>query len=267
MGDRRFAPARKSLGQHFLVDDSIIRRIVESAGIPPGGCVVEIGPGRGAITAGLAARAGRIVLVEKDDQLQEHWQKALPAHGTMIHRDALLVEADDLPPEPLVVVGNLPYYVAGRITMHVVERWPQARDLCFMYQLEVARRLVAGPGSSEYGALSIMVQSQMEAWLLFNVPPGAFRPAPKVNSAVVRLRRRPEPLVLGLDPVRFSAVVHGAFAVRRKTLPNALKLVPGAAWSHERILDALAAAGGGPTSRPQELGPEAWVRLVRALDA
>jgi 16S rRNA (adenine1518-N6/adenine1519-N6)-dimethyltransferase len=265
MGDGTWAPARKSLGQHFLVDPGTIRRIVEGAGIPAGATVVEIGPGRGALTASLQAKAERLVLIEKDDQLAPHWSRELRAADVLLHRDALLVEQEELPAGALVVVGNLPYYVAGRITMHVLERWPRAQDLCFMYQAEVAHRLVAGPGSRDYGALSVMVQIHVEAWLLFPVPPGAFRPPPKVHSAVVRMRRRAVPLHDGLDPARFSALVHGAFSVRRKTLRNALAHAGLADGGADRIDEATAAAGTSPRARPEDLAPGAWVRLARVL--
>ena len=195
--------AKRSLGQNFLVDLSVVDRIVAAAGVREGDVVVEIGPGRGALTPGLRALASRYVCIEKDDnlaaQLCERFGDDENAH--VVHGDALVLTPDALPVSgPYRVVANLPYNVGGRITMHLLENWQGAVTAAtLMFQREVANRLVASPGTKAYGALSVLVQSMSEVWPLFGVPPGAFRPVPKVQSRVVRLQPRAEPLWAGLD--------------------------------------------------------------------
>lgn len=252
------APAKKSLGQHFLVDVGAIRRIVET-GVAAALPVVEIGPGRGALTDSLQERAPQLVLVEKDRALAAHHREQRPA-VRVIESDVLDVTEQDLGIDGLyAVVSNLPYNAAGRITMHIGEQWLRAKRLTLMYQLEVARRISGCAGDDAYGAVSVMVQNLFTVLPLFDLGPGAFRPPPKVRSGVVLLLRRERPLADGLDPGRLHTLVHTAFQARRKVLSNALRPLIGGA-------DAMAwieAAGLSARSRPEEVPPERWIELLR----
>lgn len=267
---RGYNRAKKSLGQNFLVDGGVIARIIAGAGIAgKDETVVEIGPGRGAMTRGLAEAAPRFVAIEKDDDLAAKLQAEFAGRDdvAIVHGDALRVSPHDLPfPGPFRVVANLPYNVGGRITMHLLEEWgPSVTEMTLMFQREVADRLVAPAGTSSYSALSVLVQSFCETWLLFGVPPGAFRPVPKVRSAIVRLRRRETPLFGDLPYDRFNKLVHGAFTSRRKTLFNSMKSAPGLPRDPDRLRALLAEAGVDPRLRPDAVPVEGYVAMLRAL--
>jgi 16S rRNA (adenine1518-N6/adenine1519-N6)-dimethyltransferase len=261
--------AKRSLGQNFLVDQQVIERIVSASGIAKGDTVIEIGPGRGALTDSLRLRAQRLILIEKDDHLAEKHKRrfAEDEDVRILNLDALVVRPGEMPFEgPYRVVANLPYNVGGRITMHLLEEWcGQVLSATLMFQREVANRLIAPAGSSSYGALSVLVQSFAEVWSLFGVPPGAFRPRPKIQSRVVRLRPFEQPLWAGLDYEHFRRVVHGGFAARRKTLSNSLQISGRITSSPEEIQAAIEQAGIDPGVRGDALPVEAWVRLAAAL--
>lgn len=265
----RHGRAKRSLGQNFLVDPSVIERIVSASGIGSSETVVEIGPGRGALTDSLRRRAERLILIEKDDDLAaRHQLRFEEDEGVrVLNLDALFVQPDQMPFEgPYRVVANLPYNVGGRITMHLLEEWgDKVLSATLMFQREVADRLIAPAGSSSYGALSVLVQSFAEVWSLFPVPPGAFRPRPKVQSRVVRLRPRTEPQWKGVDYSHFRRVVHGGFAARRKTVFNSLQIAGGVPNPAEEIRESLKSAGIDPGVRGDDLPVEAWVRLASAL--
>lgn len=248
---------KKSLGQHFLVDPAAIRRIVET-GVAASLPVVEIGPGRGALTDHLRPRVEKLVLVEKDRALAALHREATPSN-LVLEADALDVDEDALGlAGPYAVVSNLPYNAAGRITMHIAEAWPKAVRLTLMYQLEVARRIGAGPGSGDFGALTVLVQNRFQVLPIFDLPPGAFRPAPKVWSSVALLLRRPTPLTGALDAKRLSAIVHAAFNTRRKVIGNALRPLI------DEPTALLERAGIDPRLRPEDVPVDGWVALLRA---
>jgi 16S rRNA (adenine1518-N6/adenine1519-N6)-dimethyltransferase len=259
--------AKKSLGQNFLVDPSVIGRIVDATGVRDGEHVVEIGPGRGALTGSLAARAGRLTLVEKDDELAPALAAKFGPAVSVWHGDALAVMPEHLElSEPVRVVANLPYNVGARITMHLLEEWPGwVKSMTLMFQREVADRITASPGTKPYGGLTVLVQSMAEAWMLFGVPPGAFRPVPKVQSAVVRITPRAVPLWEGLDYERFRRVVRAGFAARRKTVLNSLGGGTGLGVSADVLRPALDAAGIDPATRADAVPVDRWVALVSAL--
>jgi len=262
--------AKKSLGQNFLVDEAVIAKIASAAAVREGETVVEIGPGRGALTQRLRAQAGHLICIEKDDYLAAEWTRRFAADdgAVMVHADALTVFPGDLPmPGPYRVVANLPYNVGGRITMHLLEEWTgQVRSATLMFQREVAERICASPSTKPFGALSVMVQSFAEAWILFAVPPGAFRPVPKIQSRVLRLSpfAVPKWQAAGLDYEHFRRVVHAGFAARRKTVINSLAI--GLQREPPTLVEALAEAEIDVGERPQALGVDAWVRLAGLIE-
>lgn len=265
--------AKRSLGQNFLVDDAYIARIVDGAGVRPDDTVVEIGPGRGALTHRLRSRAAKFIAIEKDDALAEVHRAAFADDPTseLVHGDALKVMPADLPfPGPYRIVANLPYNMAGRITLHLLEEWgSDAAAMTLMFQAEVANRIVAQPGTKPYGSLSVQIQAFCQGWRLFTVPGGAFRPRPKVLSAVVRLERRPEPLFVtgGVERQWFRTVVRAGFQSRRKTLVNSLKLAPALPSDNATLEAALEAAGLPVSVRGDSVDPEGFVRLAAALQS
>ena len=252
---------RKRFGQNFLHDPGVIRRITEAIAPRPGEAMVEIGPGQGALTCELLPRLGRLDVVELDRDLVRPLAERCGSLGELrIHQaDALKFDFRPLAPGPhaLRVVGNLPYNISTPLLFHLIDQIGIIRDMHFMLQKEVVERLVARPGSHAWGRLAIMVQYHCATEMLFTVGPGAFRPAPKVESAVVRLVPHDTPPV-DVDAARLKRVVAQAFAHRRKTLRNNLRglLEP----------EAIAALGIDPGLRPERLTLEQFAALARALD-
>ncbi|HEY4555466.1 MAG TPA: 16S rRNA (adenine(1518)-N(6)/adenine(1519)-N(6))-dimethyltransferase RsmA [Lysobacter sp.] len=255
-------PPKKHLGQHFLHERGIIDRIVRAVDPKPGDRLVEIGPGQGAITFPLLQRHGELTVVEFDRDLIAPLTEAAQPHGalTIVHRDVLKVDFTELAAGgTLRLVGNLPYNLSSPILFHVLEHAAAVRDMVFMLQKEVVDRMAAAPGSKVYGRLSVMLQAHCVVTPLFDVPPGAFRPPPKVDSAVVRLVPR-DPATIGIaDAALFARVVRDAFGQRRKTLRNALSQVCDAA--------AIEAAGIRADLRAEQLPVADFVRLANALHA
>ncbi|MEN5393158.1 16S rRNA (adenine(1518)-N(6)/adenine(1519)-N(6))-dimethyltransferase RsmA [Stenotrophomonas sp. TWI377] len=221
-------PAKKQLGQHFLADRSYIDKIVLAVSPKDGDRLVEIGPGQGAITLPLLRRHPKLTVIEFDRDLVGPLAAAAKPLGemTIIHRDVLQVDFTELAAgSPIRLVGNLPYNISSPILFHALDHAAVITDMHFMLQKEVVDRMAADPGSKVYGRLSVMLQAFCKVTSLFVVPPGAFRPPPKVDSAVVRLVPR-DPATVGiLDRKRFAHVVKAAFGQRRKTLRNALQNV------------------------------------------
>ncbi|MBZ3927923.1 16S rRNA (adenine(1518)-N(6)/adenine(1519)-N(6))-dimethyltransferase RsmA [Xanthomonas citri] len=222
------APAKKSLGQHFLADRYYIDRIVQAVDPRAGQHLVEIGPGQGAITFPLLRKHGALTVIEFDRDLIAPLTEAASPIGALriIHRDVLSVDFTTLADgTPIRLVGNLPYNISSPILFHALDHAAAVADMHFMLQKEVVDRMAAGPGSKVYGRLSVMLQAYCEVTALFVVPPGAFRPPPKVDSAVVRLVPRDPATVLINDRRRFADVVRAGFGQRRKTLRNALSAI------------------------------------------
>ncbi|WP_372591545.1 16S rRNA (adenine(1518)-N(6)/adenine(1519)-N(6))-dimethyltransferase RsmA [Guyparkeria sp.] len=259
--------ARKRFGQNFLVDQGIIGRIL--AAIPEGDEIVEIGPGLGAMTLPLARRTGRVVAIELDRDVIRHLRVTLDAASlgrqvSLVPQDALrldlaaLVEAEGLHP-PLTVVGNLPYNIATALITRLLEQSTFIGEMVFMVQKEVAKRLAAEPNDSAYGRLSVLVNARARVEHLFDVPPEAFNPPPKVDSSIIRITPRAEPLVPPADQARFERLVTAAFAQRRKTLRNNLKpLMPAS---------TIEASGIDPSLRAQALDIPAFLALARQLES
>ena len=263
----RTPPIRKSLGQHFLNDKRILQRIVDALELSNGETVVEIGPGRGSLTELLVPRAGRLVLVEYDRMLAANLRERYAAipHVTLIEADVLTVSlAAAAGGTPFKLVGNVPYYITTPILFHGLAA-PRPERAVYLVQREVADRIVAVPGSSEYGALSVNVQGFARAQSLFRVAAGSFLPPPKVESAVVRVDPRPDPVVGPNLEADFRRFVQDAFGMRRKQMRRVLREI--ASISAERAEETLSAAGLEPEARPETLTPEQFATVFQALSA
>ena len=248
--------ARKRFGQNFLSDPNIIRKIVDVIAPQPGQRMVEIGPGLAAMTDPLLARLGRLDVVEIDRDLIARLKDNYPSGNLVIHEgDALKFDFGTLGPD-LRIVGNLPYNISTPILFHLAEFADQVRDMTFMLQKEVVMRMVAEPGSGEYGRLSVMLQYRFRMGRLFDVPPGAFRPAPKVMSSIVRLVPRPAESLAAKDARLFGKIVTAAFGQRRKTLRNTLR-----DYIDETGLSAL---GIDPGLRAERLSVADYVAITNA---
>ena len=262
-----FPRARKRFGQHFL-EPAWVARLIETLAPRSDDTFLEIGPGRGAVTLPLAARAARIVAVELDRDLAASLATRVPSNVRIVQADFLGVDLADVIRDqspPIRVVGNLPYNVASPILFRLLESSEDGRllrDATLMLQREVADRLLAAPGGADYGAMSIQVQLLAEVERVLSLPPGAFRPPPKVHSSVVRLRFRPPLVEVGTRAV-FERVVRGLFLQRRKTLANALKPVAASfGRSATQILERAELDGG---RRPETLSLHDVARLSQAV--
>jgi 16S rRNA (adenine1518-N6/adenine1519-N6)-dimethyltransferase len=262
----RYPRARKRLGQHFL-EPAWVDRLVRAIAPAPGDLMLEIGPGRGALTRALTPHVARLVCVEIDRDLTRLLASSVPPHVEIVTADVLDLDLRSLFHEgrPVRVVGNLPYNVASPIIFRLLHSADEGRfisDATIMLQKEVADRLTAGPGRAAYGALAIQVARVADARTLFTLPPGAFRPPPRVTSAVVRLQFHPPAVDVG-DAGVFERIVRGAFLRRRKTLANALQPV---AHSFGRsVEDLVTRAGVDPRLRPEQLSLADFARLSRAV--
>lgn len=247
---------RKRFGQHFLTDRHYLARIVEAIDPRPGDAMLEIGPGTGILTAELAKVVETLHVVEIDRDLAAALRERFPADRVVVHEgDALELDLASLP-APLRVVGNLPYNVSTPLLFHVAASAGRVRDAVFMLQKEVVDRMVAEPGTADYGRLSVMLQYRFAMASALRVPPGAFTPPPKVDSAVVRMRPLGPDRPRARDEALFEAIVAAAFSQRRKTLRNATRgRVPEAAF---------AAAGIDPTRRGETLSVAEFVALADA---
>ena len=259
----RLPPIRKSLGQHFLNDPRILGRIADALDLSGAEVVIEIGPGRGALTEVLLPRVRHLYAIEYDRALAEHLRRRYDgdARITVVEQDVLEVSLGELAGGPYVVAGNVPYYITTPILFHGLTR-PRAERAVYLVQREVAERIVAPPGSRDYGALSANVQAVAGAELIFRVPAGAFRPPPKVESAVVRIVPRRDPAVRPEEEASFRTLVQGAFGFRRKQMRRVIRGL----WDVDASVadDVLAKAGVDPTARPETLSPEQFARLLRS---
>ena len=266
-GIRSFPRARKRFGQHFL-EPAWVARLIAAVAPASDETFIEIGPGRGALTAPLAERAGKVIAVELDRDLAATLAPRVPPNVRLVQANFLDVDLPQLlqgEHTPVRVVGNLPYNVASPILFRLLDTADEGRllrDATLMVQREVADRIVAAPGGGDYGALSIQVQLVADVERVLRLPPGAFRPPPKVHSAVVQLRFRPPRVHVGSRDV-FERVVRGLFLQRRKTLANALKPVA-ASFGHSS-LDVLQKAGLDGGRRPETLSLEDIARLSQAV--
>jgi 16S rRNA (adenine1518-N6/adenine1519-N6)-dimethyltransferase len=249
--------ARKRFGQNFLVSPGVVAKIVDAILPQADDNVVEIGPGLGALTEPLLARLDHLHVVEIDRDLIARLRERFPPERLTIHEgDALQFDFTDLGAD-LRVVGNLPYNISTPLLFHLAACADHVCDMHFMLQREVVDRMVASPGGSEYGRLSVMLQYRFEMERLFLVPPGAFNPAPKVESAVVRMVPRPRQALAAVDENLLEEVVKAAFSQRRKMLRNTLR---------ERVSETdWAELGIDPTRRAEELAVGDYLRVANRL--
>ncbi len=255
--------ARKRFGQNFLVDNNIIEKIVSAIAPTPNQNLIEIGPGQGAITGPVLEKCPRLNVIELDRDLIPLLQKKFHQYPELhIHQgDALKTDFSQFYRErkPLRIIGNLPYNISTPLMFHLLSFSGQIRDMYFMLQKEVVTRLAAVPGDKNYGRLSIMVQYYCQVEPLFQVPPTAFRPAPKVESAIVRLLPYPEPPYPADDLQLLSRLVRACFQQRRKTMRNTLK--------HMLNAEQLEQLGIDLTRRPETLSVEDFVVLSNQIGA
>ena len=248
---------RKRFGQNFLVATDIVADIVAAIAPKPGDNLVEIGPGLGALTMPLLEKLETLHVVEIDRDLIARLRKQFPPQLLNIHEgDALQFDFAGLGTD-LRVVGNLPYNISTPLLFHLARYADRVRDMHFMLQKEVVERMVAAPGTAEYGRLSVMLQYRFEMELLFLVPREAFAPPPQVDSAIVRMLPRPRRALAAKDPALFARVVSAAFGQRRKMLRNTLRELIAA--------DDFAALSIAPTARAEELAVADYVRIANSL--
>lgn len=266
--------AKKSLGQNFLSDERVIARIVNAFAPGDDETVIEIGPGRGALTAHLIERAGRVIAVEFDRELLPLLEEKFGARQnfSLVQADALAVDFCALikPDTRARVVANLPYYISTAIMQKLIEERACLTELVLMLQREVVERITAPPASSERGYLSVLVEAYCEAEALFDVSPGSFRPQPKVWSTVVRLRLREKLKIEVGDERLLWQIVSAGFAQRRKTILNNLRHAPESLRERVRALGVesrvLEAASIEESRRAETLTLEEWARLTRAIE-
>ena len=259
---------QKKYGQNFLIDQSVLHRIVEAAGIEGDDCVLEIGPGLGTMTRCLAERAGRVAAVEIDRNLIPVLKETLAGYDniTLINDDILKVDLNGIVAElnggrPVKVVANLPYYITTPIIMKLLESHVPLQSITVMVQKEVADRMQAGPGTKDYGALSLAVQYYAKPEIVANVPPNCFIPRPSVGSAVIRLTRYEKPPVQVRDETGLFTLIRAAFNQRRKTLTNALYNAQGLHIPKERTAQALERLGLPSSVRGEALTLEQFAAL------
>lgn len=248
--------ARKRFGQNFLHDEHWIERIARAIDARPGQTVVEIGPGQAALTRKMIADAGHVTAIEIDRDLAAWLKDTFPETLTLIETDALKLDwCTVYPGQAIRIVGNLPYNISSPLLFHLMSVADRVIDQHFMLQKEVVDRMVATPGSKVYGRLSVMLQYRYRMQKMFDVPPGAFTPAPKVTSSIVRMIPKKSEELLPVDSERFSTIVAAAFNQRRKTLRNALAKI----LTEEEIKNA----GVDPALRAEALDVEAFVALAQ----
>lgn len=259
---------QKKFGQNFLIDTHVLDKIIAAAGVTKDDCVLEIGPGIGTMTQYLAENARHVVAVEIDSNLIPILNETLADYQnvTVIHADILKVDINQITEQynggrPIKVVANLPYYITTPIIMGLFENLVPIDNITVMVQKEVADRMQVGPGSKDYGALSLAVQYYADPYIVANVPPNCFMPRPNVGSAVIRLTRHKELPVKAEDPGLMFRLIRASFNQRRKTLQNGLNNSPEIPFTKEQIMEAVESLGLGPSIRGEALTLEQFASL------
>ena len=263
---------QKKFGQNFLIDGHVLDKIIAGAGVTKDDMVLEIGPGIGTMTLYLAEAAGKVVAVEIDRNLLPILQETLADYDNVkvIHADVLSLDLEKLVQEenggrPIKVVANLPYYITTPIIMALFEQHVPLANVTVMVQKEVAARMKSGPGSKDYGALSLAVQYYAEPYIVANVPCNCFMPRPNVDSAVIRLTRYEEPPVQVNDEKMLFKIIRASFNQRRKTLQNGLNNSSELNFTKDQIAAAIAEAGFSPSVRGEALTLEQFAKLTDIL--
>lgn len=263
---------QKKFGQNFLIDGHVLDKIIAGAGVTKDDMVLEIGPGIGTMTQYLAEAAGKVVAVEIDRNLLPILQETLADYDNVkvIHADVLSLDLEKLVQEenggrPIKVVANLPYYITTPIIMALFEQHVPLANVTVMVQKEVAARMKSGPGSKDYGALSLAVQYYAEPYIVANVPCNCFMPRPNVDSAVIRLTRYEEPPVQVKDERMLFKIIRASFNQRRKTLQNGLNNSSELNFTKDQIAAAIAEAGFSPSVRGEALTLEQFAKLTDIL--
>lgn len=263
---------QKKFGQNFLIDTHVLDKIISAAEITKDDLVVEIGPGIGTMTQYLACAAREVVAIEIDKMLIPILQDTLSAYDnvTIINEDVLKVDLNKLAEEknggrPVKVVANLPYYITTPIIMGLFENHVPLHSITIMVQKEVADRMRMGPGTKDYGALSLAVQYYAEPYLVANVPQNCFMPRPKIGSAVIKLTVHEKPPVTVRDEKLMFRLIRASFNQRRKTLANGLNNSPELHYSKEQIAEAIEKLGTSPSVRGEALTLEQFARLADIL--
>ena len=263
---------QKKFGQNFLIDGHVLDKIIAGAGVTKDDMVLEIGPGIGTMTQYLAEAAGKVVAVEIDRNLLPILQETLADYDNVkvIHADVLSLDLEKLVHEenggrPFKVVANLPYFITTPIIMALFEQHVPLANVTVMVQKEVAARMKSGPGSKDYGALSLAVQYYAEPYIVANVPCNCFMPRPNVDSAVIRLTRYEEPPVQVKDEKMLFKIIRASFNQRRKTLQNGLNNSSELNFTKDQIAAAIVAAGFSPSVRGEALTLEQFARLTDIL--
>lgn len=263
---------QKKFGQNFLIDTHVLDKIIRAAQIDEDDCVLEIGPGIGTMTQYLACAARRVIAVEIDRALIPILEDTLDGYENVriINEDVLKVDIAKLAEEensgrPIKVVANLPYYITTPIIMGLFENHVPIKSITVMVQKEVADRMQTGPGSKDYGALSLAVQYYSKPYIVANVPPNCFMPRPKVGSAVIRLERHEDPPVQVRDEKLMFRIIRASFNQRRKTLANGLKNSAELDFTKEEIEEAILALGKGASIRGEALTLAEFARLSDLL--
>jgi 16S rRNA (adenine1518-N6/adenine1519-N6)-dimethyltransferase len=261
--------ARKSLGQNFLIDPNLQRKIVEAVDPGPEDTVIEIGPGRGALTRHLTGRVARLIAVEKDESLADGLNAELGKESgfTLIRGDALETDFASFSESPArtKIVGNIPYNITTPLVFHLLERRQRPASIVLMVQREVADRILAAPGVREYGALTVGVRSVASAEKLFHVGRSAFRPVPNVDSTVLRITPYRPPPLTEEEEEDLRDLTRITFSMRRKQMQKILRTAPGYGLEADALSQVLDATGIGPESRPETVSPERFILLARAL--
>lgn len=263
---------QKKFGQNFLIDTHVLDKIIRAAEIGKDDCVLEIGPGIGTMTQYLACAAKKVIAVEIDRALIPILQDTLDGYDNVkiINEDVLKVDIGKLAEEenegkPLKVVANLPYYITTPIIMGLFENHVPLQSITVMVQKEVADRMQTGPGSKDYGALSLAVQYYAKPYIVANVPPNCFMPRPKVGSAVIRLERYKQPPVKAENEKLMFRIIRASFNQRRKTLANGLKNSAELDFTKEEVEEAIAQLGKGASVRGEALTLEDFANLSNIL--
>ena len=264
---------QKKFGQNFLIDTHVLEKIISAAGITKNDCVLEIGPGIGTMTQYLAESAGQVIAVEIDTNLLPILADTLKDYSNVkvINQDILKVDINELVKEynngrPIKVVANLPYYITTPIIMGLFESHVPIDSITVMVQKEVADRMQSGPGTKDYGALSLAVQYYAEPYVVANVPPNCFMPRPKVGSAVIRLTKYKDALIKVTNEKLLFQLIRASFNQRRKTLQNGIKNFGGLNFSKEQVAQALEEMELPASVRGEALTLEQFAQLSNILD-